>query len=156
MLLNPDIRPMNRSTLVQPRHLHRHEEYITMSADTSRRRPHPANNTSSLAQGMNNFSPHENPVQRQLNPNTDLWSGNIGLTPTRHLNAYGPEMEMNYYTLGALPVELPSSAHVPNPLQPNGAGSSRSDRCESADIDLRCARKIGNIFPGVGANANNL
>jgi hypothetical protein len=133
--ISRDIRPANGSMFSQPRH--RHQEYLTMSGDTLRRRPHSANHSSSLVQGMNNFSPHENSVQRQLNPSTDLWSGNVGLTPTHPLNAYGYEMEIDCYTLGTLPVELPPSAHVPNPLQPNGAGSSRSDRRESADIDSR-------------------
>lgn len=154
MPISRDIRSANGSMFPQPRH--RHQEYLTMSGDTLRRRPHPANHTSSLAQGMNNFSPHENSVQPQFNPNTDLWSGNIGLTPTHPFNAYGSEMEIDYYTPGTMPVELPLSANVPNQLQPKGAGSSRSDRREPADIDSRWVRQIGKFFPGVGANTDKL
>ncbi|CAI7572172.1 unnamed protein product [Penicillium pancosmium] len=135
MPISRDIRPANGSMFPRPRD--RHEEYLPMSGDTSRHRPHPANHKSSLVHGIDNFTPHENPVQRQFNPNTDLWSGNIGLTPTHPLNAYRSEMEIDYYILGTMPVELPPSANAPNQLQPNGAGSSRSDRRGSADIDSR-------------------
>ncbi len=67
----------------------------------------------------------------------DVWSANVGLAPTYPFNTYGSEMGMNYYALGTIPVELPPSANVPNQLQPNGAGSSRSNRRESVDVDFR-------------------
>ncbi|KAJ5741653.1 hypothetical protein N7533_011062 [Penicillium manginii] len=130
------IYPVNRSALPQTRQ--RHEEHPTMPTDISSRRPRPANHTSSLAPGLNNFSPHGNSVQRQSNATMDVWSGNYGLAPAYYANTYGSEMGMNYYyTLGTLSDES-SPANVPNALQPNRAGSSRSDhRREPADIDLR-------------------